>query len=185
VVTCERCGDPHDGEFGSGRFCSLRCSKARTFSARSKSQMAETYSKNNPLAEYLCEKCGKAFYALAFRKGKLVRCTNCRRKVPVHQPKASSIKELSKRTAVKIIKRSNLGCAICGWNDAACDIHHIIPRSAHGSDDHSNLVILCPNHHRVLHSPNDYSLEFLCSVSLNSVLPEWQALYYADNTRKV
>jgi len=28
---CERCGNKHDGTYGSGRFCSKSCSQARTF----------------------------------------------------------------------------------------------------------------------------------------------------------
>lgn len=39
-------------------------------------------------------------------------------------------------------------CAICGWSEASCDAHHIYGRS---SNDISDLIMLCPNHHRLVH----------------------------------
>lgn len=44
---------------------------------------------------------------------------------------------------------NNQPCQICGWNTAACDRHHIIPRKEGGSDDIDNIIVLCPNHHRL------------------------------------
>jgi len=40
-------------------------------------------------------------------------------------------------------------CAICGWNDASCDVCHIIASKNGGEDTFDNVVLLCPNHHRV------------------------------------
>lgn len=34
MKTCENCGNDHSGEYGSGRFCSLKC--ARGFSTKVK-----------------------------------------------------------------------------------------------------------------------------------------------------
>lgn len=39
----------------------------------------------------------------------------------------------------------------CGFDDVL-EIHHLISRKAGGSDHPSNLIILCPNHHRMLHA---------------------------------
>lgn len=41
-------------------------------------------------------------------------------------------------------------CAICGFSDVV-QIHHIIPRSVGGKDTQENLLVLCPNHHALLH----------------------------------
>ena len=38
MILCEHCQQEHDGEFGSGRFCSLRCSNTRTPSAQTKAK---------------------------------------------------------------------------------------------------------------------------------------------------
>lgn len=59
--------------------------------------------------------------------------------------------DVSSRTASKILKRMNVGCSICGWNEASCDVHHIVPKKNGGSNDHDNLTILCPNCHRKAH----------------------------------
>lgn len=44
--------------------------------------------------------------------------------------------------------RDGYKCVICGF-DLATDIHHITPRHKGGSDSFSNLITLCPNHHRL------------------------------------
>ena len=40
-------------------------------------------------------------------------------------------------------------CMICGWQDAPCDVHHIIPRSKNGKNCIKNAIVLCPNHHKL------------------------------------
>jgi len=64
----------------------------------------------------------------------------------------NSILECSKRTITKIAYRMKLACFNCGWDQARCDIHHIIPRSKGGSDFPDNLTYICPNCHRLAHS---------------------------------
>lgn len=46
--------------------------------------------------------------------------------------------------------RDNHRCAVCGF-DLATDVHHITPLSEGGADEFSNLITLCPNHHRLAH----------------------------------
>lgn len=41
-------------------------------------------------------------------------------------------------------------CIVCGFSDIII-AHHIIPQSIGGTDELSNLVVLCPNHHAMLH----------------------------------
>jgi predicted restriction endonuclease len=40
-------------------------------------------------------------------------------------------------------------CALCNWAEAPCDVAHIVARKAGGTDDLENVVMLCPNHHRM------------------------------------
>jgi 5-methylcytosine-specific restriction endonuclease McrA len=41
-------------------------------------------------------------------------------------------------------------CVICGFH-LAVDVHHITPIAAGGAHDCTNLLTLCPNHHRLAH----------------------------------
>lgn len=63
----------------------------------------------------------------------------------------------------KVSRESNVSpkCAVCGWGfnmtpfrgsyqwSSSIHFHHIIPASAGGLHDDSNIIVLCPNHHRV------------------------------------
>lgn len=40
-------------------------------------------------------------------------------------------------------------CAICGWDESSVDSHHIIPVKEGGENTLSNIINLCPNHHRL------------------------------------
>ena len=87
-----------------------------------------------------------------------------------------SILSVSKRTSSKILKRINLGCCVCGWKDGSCDIHHINGRKIENADNHENLTLLCPNHHRLFHEKK-ISKENI--IPLNKYFPEnWRDLYY-------
>lgn len=89
----------------------------------------------------------------------------------------NSILDMSKRTVSKIIARSGQGCMLCGWNEASCDIHHIIEKSNNGSNLNSNLIVVCPNCHRKIHN----KIIFLDgSINIESVMKEnWKKYYYA------
>lgn len=40
-------------------------------------------------------------------------------------------------------------CALCGWDEAPCDIAHITGLGNGGSNTLDNVTVLCPNHHRM------------------------------------
>jgi hypothetical protein len=66
MKTCENCGTEHIGNYGSGRFCSSKCS--RGFSTKAKrseinAKVSLAMSQNgNKLIEKECKKCKKMFY---------------------------------------------------------------------------------------------------------------------------
>lgn len=93
----------------------------------------------------------------------------------------ASIFDVSSRTKTKILKRLNIGCSNCGWNEATCDIHHIIEKSKGGTDDHENLTYLCPNCHRLAH--NKKLTKFM--TLKEQVGDEWLKLYYPELANKV
>lgn len=87
-----------------------------------------------------------------------------------------SILEVSKRTTSKILKRLNLSCLICGWNEEICDIHHINGKKIKNCDNHSNLTYICPNCHRLVHRGK---IEKNKLKNLQDTLPDnWLDLYY-------
>ncbi|MFB6200107.1 MAG: HNH endonuclease [Candidatus Nanohaloarchaea archaeon] len=45
-------------------------------------------------------------------------------------------------------ERADQQCEWCGEDIDAPEVHHITPRSEGGSNDRSNLIVLCPNCHR-------------------------------------
>ena len=46
--------------------------------------------------------------------------------------------------------RGELTCTVCGAEERL-EIHHIIPLSLNGSNDISNLMVLCHDHHMAVH----------------------------------
>jgi len=85
------------------------------------------------------------------------------------------IKDVSSRTASKILLRMGLGCSACGWNEASLDIHHIISRAKGGSNDNSNLTALCPNCHRLTHAGKITS-----HINLDEQIGDkWKDFYYS------
>lgn len=91
----------------------------------------------------------------------------------------TTILGVSRRTKLKILKRAGIGCSLCGWSLASCDIHHIIPISEGGSDDMENLICVCPNCHRAIHVLGEQfkSKSELKSLSLSNTIPNWKELY--------
>lgn len=44
-------------------------------------------------------------------------------------------------------------CEKCGWAEARCDVHHRKSKASGGLHTIANAVVLCPNHHRLAHTP--------------------------------
>lgn len=114
----------------AGKFCSNSCS-------------AVFNNANRPLLDLECVVCSNIFKS----KSKSAKycshsCKNTR-----------SLKKKYKSRTYLNYKVSELlndtSCSNCSWNLETCDIHHIIPKKLGGSDDFNNLVILCPNCHRL------------------------------------
>lgn len=63
----------------------------------------------------------------------------------------TTLYDVSSRTRMKIIRRMNLPCCVCGWNEGQTDLHHIRGRKVDDPDNHNNIACVCPNCHRLLH----------------------------------
>lgn len=51
----------------------------------------------------------------------------------------------------KIKKIRGDKCEICGWEKGTCDTHHRISTIDGGDNSEGNLIIVCPNCHRLIH----------------------------------
>lgn len=45
-------------------------------------------------------------------------------------------------------------CQKCGWNKSFCDLHRVINGKDGGKYEINNIIILCPNCHRIEHQGN-------------------------------
>lgn len=72
----------------------------------------------------------------------------------------------------QVLVRDGHRCVICGF-DLVVDAHHIIRRKSGGTDEFTNLVTLCPNHHRMADLRligADYLSQFAIPVELDPVI---------------
>jgi 5-methylcytosine-specific restriction endonuclease McrA len=63
--------------------------------------------------------------------------------------------KVGKKQRDEIKAEQDYTCAFCTTRETmflSLEIHHVIPASRGGTNDPKNLVALCANHHRVLHS---------------------------------
>lgn len=88
----------------------------------------------------------------------------------------TSILELSHRTVLKIIRRLNIACSRCGWNEGTCDIHHINGRKISDPHNHDNLTIICPNCHRLC---GEKKINKLDLITFSQYIGDrWKEYYY-------
>jgi 5-methylcytosine-specific restriction endonuclease McrA len=164
---CENCNIEHNGEYGSGRFCSVKC--ARGFSTKEKRKEI-----NEKVSDTLIKR----------HHGYLTKQQYVQRKIAEKHAsyerlkETTSILDMSKRTTMKILRRMKLPCFTCGWfhEGVVGDVHHIIPRKNGGSDENSNLTYICPNCHRLVHSDVIKPSEL---ITIEDYLDDsWKKYYY-------
>ena len=142
-MICENCGNDHTGEFGSGRFCSLKCS--RSFS---------TKSKRKEINE-------KVSISLTGRPGANLSNEVKARKIAkyVETRKANIFKNLMncefinlsyEKKKLRIYYEQSGQCNRCNndkWLDSPIplELEHIDGNRK--NNDRSNLELLCPNCH--------------------------------------
>lgn len=160
-LVCPMCGKvfyrkPSERKSGKN-YCSRTCSNQ----AQSKIlQELPPESRKFPGIEKTCEGCGKTYYTEPHRAAKSKYCSRpCaltsrfgpkEKKVDVSGNKNPNFRGTSNRTTARDNALRYLGraCMICGW-DTIVDVHHIIPRRHGGTNDIDNLIVLCPNHHKM------------------------------------
>ena len=107
----------------------------------------------------LCHSC----YKKLLWKPRLVKCKRCERLLPMHSKGLCAgcynsvfhLEKQKKRNArlahnipIELYEKLVKSCTICGF-DKIVDLHHL--DRDHSNVSESNLVGLCPNHHKMLH----------------------------------
>ena len=177
---CKNCGNLIESK-SAIIFCCQSC--AASFNNKMRKENGVTTKGKTKEVE--CINCGKLINVSIHSSTKTWICDECKEnKKPVHAKNVKyihSILEFSKRTVIKILKRMKAKCSICGWNESTCDIHHIVAKKDGGTDDMENLICVCPNCHRVCHTTDKYSTEFLKNLSLDKEYKDWKNFYHPSN----
>ena len=134
---CKECDNSFDALLkehnrGNANFCSISC--AMKNSNRQRKQINK-----------ICKHCGRDFQS-----------TNINAKYCSQSCKQKNYRLTSKHILGKekqlIDNIRKEPCSICNWTESSRDVHHIVPVSKGGKNVESNLISLCPNHHRMVHN---------------------------------
>lgn len=109
---CENCGNEHNGEYGSGRFCSIKCSRGFSTKAKRKEINGKVSKslKKEPY-EIICKNCGKIFY----KKRKHIKFCSVSCSSSFHmKDKSEFYSELAKQTGLG----GNRNNYAHGWYDS-------------------------------------------------------------------
>lgn len=142
--TCKECGKYVPG---NKNFCDRSC--------------AATHTNKNREIEKICEVCNTKFFATA---GNAKYCSDeCSDKTPGSNGyrRGTSPSKEWKRMKRKVDRSV---CYRCGWNQTTCDLAHIKARSDGGSNKPENLIVLCPNCHRLADKTEKIDIEDLPTV---------------------
>ena len=134
---CVTCGNTFQADLrehkrGNAHYCSLKC-------------VAHRPNKKVKKIPTTCVYCNTSFLSGSLETKYCSR--EC--KLRNYRKKQKPDIEFHANSLARVLKE--LPCEICGWNETTRDVHHIIPVSEGGKSAMSNLIVVCPNHHRMYH----------------------------------
>ena len=116
---------------GNAKYCSLSCA-------------CKHRNKKIPLKKCTCICCNNIFES---KNPKAKYCSaKCRAK---HYRQLISTEKYGTRKLQAILALNS--CENCKWREGPRDVHHIIPVCKGGKNELLNLIVLCPNCHRLAH----------------------------------
>lgn len=161
-LKCKQCGKvfyrkPSERKLNNN-FCSRLCAnqaQSRTLQDMPKLRMVQGVEKK-------CQNCGNTFFVKPHRSANAKYCSRAcfyatrygtasgKTGKSEKGSRNGNFKGTNNRTTARLNAAKYFGnkCMICGW-DEIVDVHHIIPRRHNGSNNLDNLIVLCPNHHRM------------------------------------
>ena len=136
--SCQTCGKPFLADTreinrGNAKYCSLSCA--------AKAPKALKYKQ-------IFKHCGKEFNSAS---SSAKYCSDsCKQKDYRDRQKDSSEEGVSIKSLYTLFK--DIPCEICNWNKASRDLHHIKEVANRGITQIENIICVCPNCHRMIHS---------------------------------
>lgn len=114
-----------------------------------------------------CALCGREIPANRKSNNTKYCSERCQRKASLTPSRVSDIIERGKRKSKRnpdLLFAFGHKCAICGWSipqwipgykhhelAGGCEMHHVIPVCEGGTEETTNLILLCPNCHKMAH----------------------------------
>lgn len=144
-MNCESCKNEHNGSYGSGRFCNVKC--ARGFSTKDKrKEISTAVSKKMKL------KVAVGTHKTPFGQDWVQNLAN--QGIKDKQNKAEeniSFEHLSEAHRKKILNRDQKGCCLeCGiseWQNKPIVLHYDHKNGKRHDNSRENSRLLCPNCH--------------------------------------
>ena len=111
-----------------------------------------------------CPECGKEFFATTWNRK---YCSSkCARNAQARQNMSHIIRRSAIKSVIpqKLLYAFEFRCCMCGWHltqkidsinyqpQYGCEFHHIVPISDGGENELNNIVLLCPNCHKLAHA---------------------------------
>lgn len=148
LKTCPICGKVFKVRFSKQRvvYCSRKCYyEGRRKNLEKAPRLKQ--SKN-------CEICGKSFeYYPSARKAARFCSLRCSRIGHSRDLSGRRIAPYGKGVKAMRYRLTLLmggdKCFVCGWDQTSNDVCHLIPVKEGGKEEIENMILLCPNHHRI------------------------------------
>jgi hypothetical protein len=132
---CQNCNktflaDNREINRGNAKYCSQSCA-----------------GKMPKMVQYklICKHCSREFFS-SNQKTKMCSLS-CKQK-------NYRLRSKSQNTSIKQFYKlfEKVPCEICQWSEAPRDLHHITSVAQGGKNELNNLISVCPNHHRMIHT---------------------------------
>jgi 5-methylcytosine-specific restriction protein A len=80
------------------------------------------------------------------------KCSRLNRSRQPYSKARNAGRSTAQMIAKAIVKEQGFACAVCQWRldeyGDGVEVHHIIPSAEGGTHERTNLIALCPNHHK-------------------------------------
>ena len=161
-LVCSQCGRTYYRKPSERKLNNNYCSRTCANQARSRTLQDIPDLRTVQGVEVVCQNCNASFHVKPHKVGKAKFCSRaCAHATRFGQQSPSEHKGMpgnsnpnfrgtnnattARENAIKFFGKR---CMICGWAEVV-DVHHIIPRRHGGTNNLDNLIVLCPNHHRL------------------------------------